>query len=123
MALEEIPEFEILAEYVEALVAAQAFEFGGTLAAIHAGGQGAALEAVAAKIAAAEAGVLRAGFDDGGAGPAGDRLRAEAGPGRSVAPAGVFFASQMRRKTAPVVMPALFSQAVSARTGQSSVWP
>ena len=55
MTLEQIAEFEVFAEHVEALVAAEPLQLGRMAAAVHAGGQGAALEAVAAELAQAEA--------------------------------------------------------------------
>jgi hypothetical protein len=47
MLVEQVAEFEILAEHVEALVPAEALELGGAGARLHAGAEGAALEAVA----------------------------------------------------------------------------
>jgi hypothetical protein len=82
MAFEEIAELKIFAEHVEAIMAAEALELGRVFAVIHAGREGAALEAVAAKIATAEPGLLGAGFDDFGDGPGRDRLRANLGQGR-----------------------------------------
>ena len=64
MSLERIAEFEVLAEYVKTLVAAEPLQLGRMDAAVHAGGQGAALEAVAAEIAQPEAGRDGAGLDD-----------------------------------------------------------
>ena len=48
VAFESVAKLEILTEHVEALVPSQALELGGVHAAVHAGGQRAALEAVAA---------------------------------------------------------------------------
>ena len=64
MAVEQIAEFEVLAEHVEALVAAEPLQLGRMDAALHAGGQRAALEAVAAEIAQSKAGRDGAGLDD-----------------------------------------------------------
>jgi hypothetical protein len=51
MPLEQVAEFEVFAEHVEILVAAEALELGGVRAGLHAGAEGAALEAVAAELA------------------------------------------------------------------------
>ena len=64
MSLEQIAELQVFAEHIKTLVAAKPFEFGGMHAAVHAGGQGAALEAVAAEIAQPETGGDGAGLDD-----------------------------------------------------------
>src|ERR1700712_5644984 len=49
VSLERVAEFEVVVEHGIALVASKLFQPGGVDAAIHAGGQGAALEAVAAE--------------------------------------------------------------------------
>jgi len=67
VALEQIAELEILAEHVEAFVAAETLELGGLLATIHARGERAACQAVAAEIA--EPGRRRGSFDDRGPRP------------------------------------------------------
>ena len=114
MPLEHVTELQVLAERVEAFVAAETLELGGMLAAVNAGGQGAALEAVAAKvpqaltIAATAQGVIAwLPMRGGGGGSSGC----------------AFFGSQIRRNAGPLVIPAVSSQAARARTGQSSVWP
>src|SRR5271166_3341246 len=54
MSFEQIAELQVFAEHIKALVAAEPFEFGGMHAALHAGGQCAAFQAVAAEIAQPE---------------------------------------------------------------------
>jgi hypothetical protein len=56
MAIEQVAELQVLAEHIEGFVAPEALEFGGVDAAIHAGGQRAALEAVAGEVAPGKAG-------------------------------------------------------------------
>ena len=90
MPLEQIAEFEVFAEHVEALMAAEPFQLGWMHAAIHAGGECPTLEAVPAQLAPPKA---------GGHGPRlhdeRDRLRrqrvgAEPGQGRGLACDGQF---------------------------------
>ena len=85
MPLEQIAELKIFAEHVEALVPAKPFQLGGVDAAFHAGGERAALEAVAAEVASLEAGGDGAGLDDLRHGLRRDRGAADAGQGRGVA--------------------------------------
>ena len=56
MAVEQVAELQVLAEHIEGFVAAEALELGGVDAAIHAGGQRAALEAVAGEVAPGKTG-------------------------------------------------------------------
>ena len=72
MAVEQVTELQVLAEHVEGFVATEALELGGVDAAIHASGQGAALEAVAGQVAPGKAGGDGARLDD-----VGDRARRE----------------------------------------------
>jgi hypothetical protein len=64
VTVEQVTEFEVLAQHVEALVAAEPLQLGRMDAAVHAGGQGATLAAVAAELAQPEAGRDGAGLDD-----------------------------------------------------------
>jgi hypothetical protein len=82
LSAEQIAEFEVFAEHVETLVAAEPFEFGGMHAAFHAGRQCPALEAVAAKIAQPETGRDGAGLDDLHEGLRRDCHGADPGQGR-----------------------------------------
>ena len=82
MPLEQIAELKIFAEHVEALVPAKPFQLGGVDAAFHAGGESAALEAVAAEVAPLEAGSDGADLDDLRDGLGRDRGAADAGLGR-----------------------------------------
>ena len=72
MAVEQVAEFQVLAEHIEGFVAPEALELGGVYAAIHARGQRAALEAVAGEVAPGKAGGDGARLDD-----VGDRARRE----------------------------------------------
>jgi hypothetical protein len=67
--LKQIAKLQIFAEHIEAFVSAQAFELRRMLTAVHAGRQGAALQAVPAKVPPAEAGFRGARFDDRGRRP------------------------------------------------------
>ena len=122
MALEQVAELEVFAEHVEALVPAEPLELAGMRCLLHAGGERAALEAVAAEFQPPETRPPRRGPARSRRRARGDALRRRAGAGeggRPAAPRG----TQMRRNTAPSVIRAASSQAASARTGQSSVRP
>ena len=56
MAVEQVAEFEVFAEHIEPLVPAEPLELGGVDAALRAGGERPALEAVPAELARREAG-------------------------------------------------------------------
>ena len=64
MAFERVAEFEVFVEHGVALVPTELLEPGRVNAAIHAGGERAALEAVAADLVGVETGLGGAGFDD-----------------------------------------------------------
>jgi len=85
MSLEKIAEFEVLAEHVEALVAAEPLQLGRMDAALHAGGERAALEALAVEIARPGAGRHSAGLDEMCDGLRRDRAGADPGQGRGAA--------------------------------------
>ena len=122
MALEKIAKLEILTQYVEALVAAEALKLGGMRTAIHPGCQRTPLEAMAAELAPPKAGSDSTGLHNKRHGLSRERLGTKAGEGRGCL-AAACFGSQMRRKTCPSVMPEVASQRSSARTGHSSVSP
>ena len=122
MPFEQVAEFEVLAEHVKTLVAAEPLELGGMRARLHAGAEGAALEAVAAELAGRESRGDGAGLDDARDGARRQRLGADRGEGRGASGA-VWGGSQMRRNTGPSVIAAASSQRASARTGHSSVLP
>ena len=84
VAFEQVAELEIVAEHVEALVPAEPLEVGGVDAVLHAGGERAAFEAVAAEVAPAEPGGHGAGLDDLADRPGRQRLGADAGQGRGL---------------------------------------
>ena len=89
VAFKRVTEFEILLEHGVALVPSELLEAGGMHAAVHAGGEGAALEAVAPERGPLEAGGRGAGLDDARDGARVDGGRAEPGWGRgAVATAG-----------------------------------
>ena len=87
---------------------------------IHAGGERAALQAVAAERGRIEAGGGGAGLHDARDGARIDRLGADGGRRGTPPRAG---GSQMRRNSGPSVIPAASCQRRSARTGQSAVVP
>ena len=123
MPVEQIPEFQIFAEHVKAFVAAVALQVGRMHAALHAGGERAALEAVAADLVGVEPGLGGAGLVRATV-PASIALVPTTGAGRGPSPACCRVGgTKMRRNTAPVVMLAASCQRRSARTGQSSVVP
>ena len=122
MPLEQVAELEIFAEHVKTLVPAEPLELGGVRAGGHAGAEGAALEAVAAELAARETRGLGAGLDDARDGARRQRRGADRGQGRGGVRRGRG-GNQMRRNTGPAVIAAASSQRASARTGQSSVRP
>ena len=79
VAVERIAVLEIGVHHGVAAVAAEAFEPGGMHAEIHAGGERAALQAVAAERGGVEAGGGGAGLHDAGDGARIDRLGADGG--------------------------------------------
>ena len=79
VAVERIAVLEIVVHHGVAAVAAEAFEAGGMHAEIHAGGERAALEAVAAEGGWVEAGGGGAGLHDAGDGARIDRRGADGG--------------------------------------------
>ena len=89
MSFEQVAKLQVLAQDVGALVRTETLQLGGVFATIHAGGEGAALEAVAAKTPPAEPGFHGARLDDGGDRPGRDRQGAEAGQGRGLARPGL----------------------------------
>jgi len=70
MPFEQVAEFEIFAEHIEAFMAAEPLQFRRVDAAVHAGGERAALETVPAELAPPKAGCDRARLNDES-----DRLR------------------------------------------------
>ena len=120
VAVERIAVLEVFVHHGVAAVPAEAFEAGGMHAEIHAGGQRAAFQAVAAEGGGVEPGGGGAGLHDAGDGAAVDRLGADGGRAGDAAARG---GSQMRRNSGPSVRPAASCQRRSARTGQSSVVP
>ena len=87
MPLEQVAEFQILAEHVKTLVAAEPPELGGMRARLHAGAEGAAFEAVAAELAGRETRGDGAGLDDARDGARRQRLGADRGAGEGGRPA------------------------------------
>ena len=82
MSVEQVAELQVFAEDVKAFVPAEAFEVGGMDAALHAGGQRAALQAVPSKMRAVEAGGGGAGLHHGRDGKGRDGVDADPGRGR-----------------------------------------
>ena len=84
MPFEQVAEFQILTEHVKALVPAEPLQFCRMDTAIHACGERAAFEAVAAEIASAKTGGHGARLDDLRHGLRADRLGADPGQGRGL---------------------------------------
>jgi hypothetical protein len=105
VAIEQVAEFQILAEHVEALVAAEALELGGVGAGGHAGAEGAAFQAVAAELAPREPRRGGTRQDDPRDGARRQGLAADRGPGRGAARGG----RQRRRNAGPSVTAAASS--------------
>ncbi len=122
MGIEQIAVFKILAEHVKALVPAEPLQLRRMGAGLHAGGERAAPEAVAAEVEAPEAGLDRAVLHDARDRAGRQRLGADDGQGRGPPPTACG-ARNSRRNTGPSAMATASSQADSARTGQSSVPP
>jgi len=104
MSFEQVAKLQVLAQDVEALVRTETLQLGGVFAAIHAGAEGAALEAVAAKIPppnpVSVARVLTmAATAQGAIGKVPRRDRGGGPYGRA------FLGSQIRRNIGSVVMP------------------
>ncbi len=124
MSFKQIAELQIFAKNVKALLPAEPLQFGRMDTAIHASGERAAFEAMAAKIAPAKAGGHRARLDNLGPGLRADRLRADprrsrrSGQGRGgESPVAGGFGrggSQIRRNTGPPVRPAACCNASTA---------
>jgi hypothetical protein len=98
MPLEQVPKFEILAEHIEALVPTEPLELAGVNAWLHAGAEGAALQAVATELATREPRGVGAGLDDARDGARRQRLDADRGEGRGTSGAACD-GNQMRRNT------------------------
>jgi hypothetical protein len=82
VAVERVAQFEVFIEHGVALMPAELLEAGGVDATVHAGGQRAALEAVAAERARIEAGGGGAALDDAGDSAGIDRRAADHGAGQ-----------------------------------------
>jgi hypothetical protein len=122
MPLEQVAELQIFAQHIEAFVTAESPELGGVGAALHAGGQRAGLEAVAAEVARHRPSCRGAGLNDAADRPSGERFTPKRRQGRGVS--GLTWGdSQIRRNIGPSVIAATCSQRERARTGQSSVRP
>lgn len=89
VALEQVAEFEVFAEHVEAFVPAEAFQVGRMYATLHAVGQRAAFEAMPAKIPRAKSGTSGARLHDRGDRPGGDCRGVDTRQGRGLARLGL----------------------------------
>jgi hypothetical protein len=90
MAVEEIAEFKILPQNVEALMPPHTLQVRRMDVVFHARGQCSALKAVAAEALCVESWRGRAGLDDVGDGLGGQRLMADRGQGRGLVGRRVF---------------------------------
>ena len=115
MAFERVAEFEVFVEHGVAFVPAELLEPGRVNTTIHAGGERAALEAVAADLVGVEPGLGGAGLVRATV-PASIALVPTTGAGRGPSPTWCRVGgTKMRRNTAPVVMFAASCQQRSAR--------
>ncbi len=108
MGVEQIAELQIFAQHIEAFMPAESPELGGVGAALHAGGQGAALQAVAAEVARHKPSCRGAGLNDAADRPRGERFAPKRGQGRGASGL-TCGGSQIRRNTGPSVIAATCS--------------
>lgn len=85
MPLKQVAKLQILPTHVKTLVPYEPLQFGRRDAAVHAGGERAAFEAVATKVMPPEAGRHRARLDDLRHGLRGDCVAADTRQGRGLA--------------------------------------
>ncbi len=114
------PELQTFAPHIKAFMPAEPPELGGVGAALHARGEGAALEALTAGVPRHKTRCRGARLNDAADRPGGERLAAERGQGASGLTCG---GSQKRRNPRPSVNGAACSPSESARAGQSSERP